>query len=292
MTIETDGLGDEPDFDSVFTRDDDVTDSRDSGVDTAAPGAAQPRDETGRFMSVHNTPVEEAAPQPQEAKDPPQQQEQPAPQAETPPGQPQDRMIPLQELRSERQKRQDAERQLAELRGQVSAFERMQQQRPQQPQPQAQQEQVPDPYADPEGFARYQNQRQHVQFREQIANMSEAIARRQFGPDLVDKATQWAIQNNVAQHFFHSARDPYGELVETFQRQEALSRIGNDPDSYERRIREEERNKVLEELKAGGVNGGQPKPTFPGSLASATPTGRQGGHLDPQTAADSVFARG
>jgi len=274
-------------FDSVFARDD-VEDSHDSGAEPVAPEAAQPRDEAGRFTSVHNQPVDE----PQQAEpaqpEPPPQASQP----ETPPQQ-QPRLIPLPELQSERQKRQEAERQLAALQGQMQAFQQMYQRPPQQAQPQ--QEAMPDPYADPEGWARFQQtqiQRQQeamqLQVRDQIANMSEVWARRQFGDDLVQKAQQWAIQTGAAQHFFLNARDPYGELIDAYKRQEALTRIGSDVDSYEKRIREEERQKVLAELKAGG---GQPRPTFPGTLANGTPTGRQGGHLDPQTAADSVFAR-
>ena len=86
---------------------------------------------------------------------------------------------------------------------------------------------------------------------------------------------------------------PARYAYETGKRMMALQKIGTDPNAYEQRIREEERQKVLAELKAGGAGGvgGQPKPVFPGSLATATHTGRQGAHLDPQAAADSVFAR-
>lgn len=292
MTIDIE-TGDEPDFDSVFSRED--TTSHDSEADTVASEAtpaAQPRDEQGRFTSLHGHVEQEpqAAQQPQAAPTPEQQvkPDQQAPQVEPLETQ-QNRHVPLAELRTERQKRQDAERQIAELQGRLKTFEQFQQ-RPQAPQQQAPREEVPDPYTDPEGYADYRHRQAFVQSREQIANFSEVMARRTFGAELVDKATQWAVQNNVAQHFFYNARDPYGELIDTYKQQQAIARIGSDPDAYEATIRKEEREKVLAELKAGGANG-QQQQIFPGSLATATATGRQGGHLDPQTAADSVFSR-
>ena len=287
---------DEVDFDSVFARDD-VSQGHDSGAQSVAPEAtSQPRDENGRFTSAHGTVVEDqhVDPKPQGKEPEAQGQQQALPQEA--PDQDHNRTAPLSEVlkerdryRTEKTAREAAERQLAELQGKLSAFEQFQS-RPQVPQQQAQREEVPDAFTDPAAYVDYRERQMLIAQREQISNFSEAIARRQFGNEIVEKATQWAVQNNVARHFFFNARDPYGELIETYKQQQAMSRIGSDPDAYEKRIREEERQKVLEELKAGKGNG-QQQTVFPGSLASATPTGRQGGHLDPQTAADSVFQR-
>ncbi len=265
--------------DLVFARED-VTDSRDSGADLAAPETpGQPRDDQGRFAPKSEpapaTPPVEAAPQAEVL--PPEPTPEPA------------RMVPLPELMGERTKRQEAERRAAEYAAKVEAYERSLQYT--QPRPQAQPQhqpmpQMPDMFADPEGCAAYQSEQQHFRVRNQIADMSEAIARRLEGDEIVDKATKWAIEAGIGQHFLMRARDPYGELISAYKRQEAMSRIGPDPNAYEERIRKEEREKVLAELKAG-----QPKPTFPGSLANATPTGNQGAHISPQAAADSVFAR-
>jgi hypothetical protein len=296
MQIDENRSPDDGGFDSVFARDD-VTDSHDSGADPVAPEAAQPRDESGRFTSIHNQPEAEVQAQAEPAAQPAEGQQEQASQPETDPSP--SRMIPLPELLGERQKRQEAERQLAEMRGQIQAFQQMQQRAPQYPQMHqapAQQQPPPDPYADPEGWAQYQSaqvdqrlKQMEYQFQDRLATTTKAIALKDHGPELVSKAEQWAIQQGIDEQFLWQA-NPYGALMEAYKRNEAMTRIGSDVDSYEKRIREEERQRVLAELKAGGANG-QPRPTFPGTLAQATPTGRQGGHLDPQTAADSVFSR-
>lgn len=264
-------------FDQVF--------SREQQPEAQAEPTGQPRDDSGRFAARDQQSVEpkaEATPAP-EAQPQALAEPQPQEQRETAP-----RMIPLPELQSERQKRQEAERRVAEYEGQLKAFEAMfRQQQPQQPR---QEVQAPDPYADPEGYAAFREQRMHVQFRDQIANMSEAMARRQLGDEVVQKATQWALQTGQATQFYMHARDPYGELIDAYKRQEALTRIGSDPDAYEKKLEEQIRAKVLAELKAGTASG-QPKPQFPGTLAGATATGKQGNMLSPQAAADAVFAR-
>lgn len=278
MSIDN-GTADEAVFDQVFARGEVAPEAQ------AQPDADGPiRDEMGRF-APKSQPEPEAQPQPdvkaEAVEPPPEQQEQRDPST--------GRMIPLPELMSERQKRQEAERRAAEYEGQIKAFQTMlqNQQRPQPP-PQ-QQVQPPDPYADPEGYAQFNQRQMHLQFRDQIANMSEAIARRTFGGEIVEKAQKWALEAGVADRFYLHARDPYGELVEAFKRNEAMQRIGPDPDAYEKQLEDRIRAKVLAELKAG--NNGQPKPQFPGSLATATASGKQGAMLSPQAAADSVFAR-
>jgi hypothetical protein len=268
MQDEKDVQSPEGALDDVFARPE-PTESRDSGTETAVPNAGQPRDEMGKFAPKEPLAAESALP------------------TEQPESRP-ERMIPLPELLGERQKRQEAERKAAEYAAKVEAYERtlQYQQRPPQPQQQIAQQPPPDAFADPEGFAKFREDRQTNQFRNQIANMSESFARRQYGNDVVDQATKWAIDNNVGNYFLMQARDPYGELVDAYKEQQVRQRIGSDPDAYEKKIRDEERKKVLEELKAGS-----PKPTFPGSLATATQTGTGGGHLSAQAAADSVFAR-
>lgn len=297
MQTENGGPGDEPDFDSVFARED-VEASHDSEAESVASDAPQSRDEKGRFMSLHGTPVEEPAQaEPEPAKEAAPQAEQKKQEASQPeatdPASP-SRTVPLPELLSEREKRQEAQRQIAELQGQLQAFQQMAQQRP----PQPQQEQQPDWYASPEQAAQAMQQTIQNQFTQQIYQtrlvLSEQMLRAQHSDyDEVSRVFADQAQNDqnlLRQLFEHPA--PAQFAYQVGRQIQLMSKIGNDPSSYEARIREEERQKVLAELKAGGVNGKQEKPVFPGSLATATQTGRQGGHLDPQTAADSVFARG
>lgn len=270
MPTEKDGVADNSAVDDVFAR----NEAAPPAADKAAEGAL--RDEAGRFA---------ARPQPEATAT---QGEAPAEQLPVERDPNTGRMIPLPELLSERQKRQEAERREAEYKAKVDAYERSFQ--AQRPQPQAAAPVAPpDPFADPEGFARFQGERMEARFRDRIANMSEAIARRTHGNEIVSKAQQWALQTPGAAQYFLESHDPYGELIETFKRQEAMSRIGPDPDAYEKRIREEERQKVLAELKSG--TSGQPRPAFPGTLAGATQAGRAGAVVSPQAAADGVFAR-
>lgn len=291
MQIEN-GTGDEPDFDSVFARED-VKDSHDSEADSVA-SEARPRDEQGRFTSLHGTPVEEAPPTTEPAKEA-------APVAETPPqaSQPETtetaerRMVPVTELLSTRKRAQEAERRMAELQGQLQAFQQMahQQQRPPQPQ---EQEQAPDWFASPEQAAQAMQSRFEQQMFQTRVALSEQLLKQQH-PDYDAVSALFAEQaradpNLLQQLYQHPA--PAQFAYQVGRQIQHMQKIGNDPESYEKRVREEERQKVLAELKAGGLNAGQPKPVFPGSLASATPTGRQGGHIDPQSAADSVFSRG
>lgn len=290
MQIDENRSPDDGDFDSVFSRDENVLDSHDSEADTVASEAqAQPRDENGRFTSVHNEPVAEPAAEP-----PPQQAEaQPQPSQPETPDPSQSRMVPLPELLGERQKRQDMERQLAELNGQLQAFQQMYQQPQQQQFQQHQPQQVaPDPYTEPEAYFQHQASQLQAQFERQLmiqaANTSEMLARQQYGDEMVTKAQQWALANNAGEYFLRQ-NNPYGTLMQAYRQHETMQKVGPDVEAYEKKVEERVRAQVLQELKQG--NPGQPKPTFPGTLAAGTPTGRQGGFLDPQTAADSIFAR-
>lgn len=275
MTETNNGAADTAVFDSVFARDE----KPEAAPEPQAEDFA--RDEKGRFAAVTPEPQPEAPaePTPQAAAPPTEEARDPAT----------GRMIPLPELLSERTKRQEAERRAAEYQGQVKAFEAMLQQR-QQPQVQQQPQPMPDPYTDPEGFVSAQMQQLRGQFRNQMMAQSEVMARRHYGNDAVDKAIQAAERNpQILAYFNAQSPDPYGEAVEWSRKQEALARIGSDPDAYEKQLEAKVREKVLAELKAG--NGGQPQPKFPGSLAGATATGKQGAMLSPQAAADAVFAR-
>jgi len=264
---------------------------RDSGADTAAPvaDAGVSRDDQGRFA-----PKSEPAPDAQKTAPPEQQQATP----ETPDERNTNRHVPLSELLAERERfkkekslREELERRATEHEQRAKMLEQMfQQQVQQRPQAQVQQpepEAIPDPYADPEGFARYQQREQFLARRHDIANMSEAIARRTYGDKIVDEAAEAAFQAGVARAFFEKAKDPFGELIDWHKKQSAFQRIGPDPDAYEKSVEAKLREKILAELKAGGT---APKPNFPGSLADATATGSGGQHLTDQAIADELFS--
>lgn len=272
------------DFSDVFARD-----SHDRGADPVAPDATpmQPRDDMGRFAPKSEpAPAVDAQPTAPQA---PAAEQQPA----SPPPQDPDAKhhVPLRELKSERTKRQEAEQRAREFEAQLKLMRDLMAQQPQYQQPAQQQPQqpaAPDPYTDPEGYGRYVIAQARIAQRHDIANFSEAQARGKYGDELVMKATQWAgTVPERAAHYFMKSADPYGDLVTDYKRFQALQEIGPDPTTYRQRLEQEIRAKVLAELKAGGTQ--QPPQRFPGSLASATPTGTQGAHLNPEDAFKDIF---
>lgn len=132
-------------------------------------------------------------------------------------------MVPLQALHETRDEVKTLKAELDKLR------------QPQQPQ------QVPDIFENPEGFAG------HIQT--QIAqatinttlNISEEMARASAGNEVVDAAQQWgaeAFKANpaLAQQFF-SQRNPYGFLVQQYQRATLMQQLGDDPAQIEQFIK-------------------------------------------------------
>ena len=173
-----------------------------------------------------NTPVEDAAPEPvAETPAAPAEPEQPAPGEEpanplTPPvieAKPDPGFVPITVVLDERDKRKQLEAELAQFRAQQ-----------QQPQP----VQVPDMLDDPEGYAQHQ-----AQFVQNAAlnvklDMSEEFARQQHGDEIVDKAREWALQQFQRRPGFQQEvfgqRNPYGYVVQQFQREQIASSVTAD----------------------------------------------------------------
>lgn len=249
--------------------------------------SSQPRDESGRFAPK----AQEKQPEPEaKAAPPPKDQE---PDEET-------RHVPLKELRTERQKRQEEARLRAEAEGRAAAYERqlqalMQQQR-QPAAPQEQQVQPPDPLMDPHGFAQYQQAMFQQQLFNERANFSEMRARDKFGDQAVDAAMEAikAAPQEIKARLYR-ANDPYGELIRWHKQNSFLSKVGNDPDAYEKQLVEQTRAALLADLKAGKIKlDGQPVPQqrFPGTLADQTSASvAQTAHLSDDAMMQSVFAR-
>lgn len=199
------------------------------------------------------------------------------------------RFVSLDALKSEREKRQDAQHKLSEearlrqdaqdnlarLQRKIEDLERgfNAQRQPQQPAPKA-----PDPNEDPFGYLQFQVQQNREHQIVVHLNNSENLARQQFGDKVVDEALQAAIQAGINQSFINT-RHPYAECVKWFRRQQTLQRVGDDPDAYEQQIEERLRAKLLEELKSGAttITGQAAAPQkFPGTLVDATASGPQG----------------
>lgn len=265
------------------------------------------------FSAGRDRGAKSAAPE-VEATEAPTQQQDPvadkdAPPADTKPKGYRDpdsgRFVPLDELKSEREKRQEAQkarddevrlRQQAEdnarkYEQQLRDMERRIQAQQNPPQP------PPDPMLEPEAAFAHLSQNFETKLLNQSLNFSERMARRQHGNETVDAAFKAAVEAGVAQAFVRMA-DPYDDLVSWHKKKVAMDRVGSDPDAYEKRVREEERARVLEELRTGKAQltpGSQP-PTqsrFPTGLADATSAGPSGAiPVTDDAVMGSIFAAG
>ena len=207
------------------------------------------------------------------------------------------RFVPLEELKSEREKRQDAQRSRDdEVRLRVIAEENSRRYQAQiddmhrrfnaaqnPPQP------PPDVFLDPEGAFSHLERKFAHQMEQQRLNFSEGRARDKHGEEIVTAATNAALQMGVAQHF-SKAQDPYAALIQWHKSQQSLAEIGPDPEAYKKSLREKMRLEVLEELKTGKVAGSTPQ-RFPGSLVDATSSGAQGAQpISDEAMLGSIFA--
>jgi hypothetical protein len=210
------------------------------------------------------------------------------------------RMVPLSELLQERKKskskleEESRARIAAEERAKLYEQQLQQFSRPQAQQPQRQQVRIPDPVTDPENYARYVQQSTEQRLIEQSLNFSERMARREHGTKTVDEALQAATQAGLVAsgHFLQTAPDdPWAAMVEWHKQQKVLAEVGADPEAYRKKIEDEARAKVLEELKAGNGPAAQGQPQrFPGTLGDATATGKQGAHLTDEAVMSAVFS--
>jgi hypothetical protein len=193
----------------------------------------------------------------------------------------------LESLRTESAARTSAlERELAELRGRVSATT---------PRPRA----APPPSfdEDPDAAVRHVTSQVQIQAESRFLNFSEVGARRHYGQETVDQAFEWATKNgNLARGAYLEKADPWGEMVEDFKRAKTLEEVG-DPAAFRKKIEEEVRNQILADLKAGKLKPSdvqqqqQQRQQFPGTLADAT-RGGEGLPVTDEALAKEVFGSG
>lgn len=228
--------------------------------------------DSGRDRGGNSAPpaAEKPAEQAREANPPPAETRQDAPAAqETRQDESDRRLVPLAELKGERQKRQEMEKLLSERDERIRAYEQnlfqIMQRTAQQPA--QQQPPPPDPYTDPVGAVSHQVQTLQTEFENRFLNTNRAIAADRFGSDIVKEAEQAAIKAGLAQQFRYSD-DPYGHIVKWHKQQKTMAEIGPDPDAWKKSFRDQVRNELLQELKRGGV-----QQRYPGTLADTTSAG-------------------
>jgi hypothetical protein len=201
------------------------------------------------------------------------------------------RFVPLEELKSEREKRQEAQkarddeaRLRAEAENRAQQYERMIQdmqrrataaQNPPPP--------PPDPFVDPEGALNHVQQNFQQLIRSQALDFSEMRARDKYGDEVVEAAKNAAVQAGVVHHFANSPRPQtaWMDLVAWHKKHQAMQEVGDDPAAYKAKLEAEVRARVLAELQSGKpAASGSPQPQaqqrFPGSLIDATASGPQG----------------
>ncbi|WP_288950447.1 hypothetical protein [uncultured Paracoccus sp.] len=160
------------------------------------------------------------------------------------------RHVPIEALRAEREKRQALERRIAEFeaarqRAQIEAIE------------------------DPDQRAQAVQQQVTQAFLMERANLSRSYAERQYGEDFVNEVVEFFNDPKHApmSHQFMREQDPFGAAIQYYNATRALQEIGPDPKSYEQRLREQIKAELLAEL-----NPAKPKAPPP-SMASAPAAG-------------------
>ncbi|PST19726.1 hypothetical protein C7U61_14635 [Rhizobium sp. JAB6] len=246
-------------------------------ADAPAPVNEQPavaRDDQGRFAT--KTPAEAPAPvvdQPVAAT-PTEQQPIPG-------------NVPVGAVKAEREKRQAAEadaealrREVAELRGMVVAR--------QQPAPQPPKEERPIAlWDDPDAYL----QNQLTPFQQQMQEMREELweskAAAVHTPEAVQAAKAAAEklfgtpEGNALHQQITASGNPFDNLVKWHKQQQAIARVGDDPEAFiqaelERRLADPaEQAKILERIRSGAASNpttAQPVTSLPPSL-SRLPSG-------------------
>lgn len=98
---------------------------------------------------------------------------------------------------------------------------------------------VPDPVDDPDGFARFADERVTTQVTNLKFEMSDQMARQAHGAETVEKATEWALGKAQRDPIFAAQymreAHPIDWIVRQHKRDGLVSQLGDDPDEYVRR---------------------------------------------------------
>lgn len=226
----------------IFSEDEAITTTE--GVSPEAP-SPQPRDEVGRFAAKDTgetpEPAVEAAP-PADAAPPAAVEKEPG-------------MVPLAVVLDDREKRQRAEAEAAQLRAQLAHFQRQQQ-------PPT----LPDPIEDANGFGQYVlSQVQQATMANRL-QMSRFFAADKYGAEIVAEAGRWLDAQPDKGARFLSEPSPWHSAVAEYQQAKAAEERAS-PD-YESRLRAQIKAELLAEMQAP-----RPSPRVPPSMARSGNSG-------------------
>jgi hypothetical protein len=184
--------------------------------------------------------------------------------------------VPRKALQDERRKRQELERQLAELTKQRSAPPAQQQPQPQASPPQAEMPERPDPWIDPQGAMDWDRAAMQQQVQTQVFETRVYLSREMMlaaKPDFVEVEDVFieAMKKNPTLYQQLLAHPiPAKFAYETGLKIKAWNEIGDDPAAFKQRVRQE----LEEELRGQSQQPSQPsapRASTPKSLA-ATPS--------------------
>jgi hypothetical protein len=186
-------------------------------------------------------------------------------------------MVPLTALHETRDE-------VKALKAQLAAMQQPQQQIPQ----------VPDMFGDPDGYTAYIHNEIAATALNDRLNLSEEMVRQSSGDDVVNAAQEWGKRQFAANpallQQFYQQRNPYGFLVQQYQRQQLMAEL-NDADPKE--------IEAFKAWKAAQAQLQQQQPAQaeiptqsapPKSIASATSAGgMQSIAMGPTAAFDEIF---
>lgn len=220
-------------------------------VEVEAKAEAEPEEQTGV-----EEPGEPPSPEPEEPK-----------------------AIPVTALLDEREKRQEAQRRAEEADRRMRQLE-AELRRLQQPK-----QEQPDWYEDPQKAAQFQSHNLQQEFQAQKMQQSKFFAEREFGAETVNDAVAYFDRHPEQSRQFLSHPSPFHAAVEFYNRQKFVEEVGNDPEAYRAKLREE----LLAELQQNAPQ--QPatsKPKSPPPSAAKAPSvGREA--IAPGSTFDQLF---
>jgi len=230
MATEHDAIAETDAFNDAFGAPSDPAPEPAKGSEDGGDGGGQARDDKGRFAGREDR-----------AEDQPQPQERAQPDAER-------HHIPLAEHLSERERRQAAERRAEEFERELAALRRARAEaEAAQPRPE-----IPDPYADPEGYARWVREEARREVEEvrrettiQRLDASFEDAKEEHGDRFkaaYDAAmAEKARGNSQLVDRIVKSVNPGRALMKWYGEQETVRETGGDLTAYRKRILEEAR---------------------------------------------------
>lgn len=184
-------------------------------------------------------------------------------------------------IKDERKKRQNATGEVQSLRDKLNQLKgRLEAQPAPQNAPQRmQQPQIPNPATDPAGYHNYIASQQAAMVENTQLNMSETMVRQSLGDEAVNEAfsaLQQHPQKDMLLSQFKQTAHPWGQMMTWYKQQKLVSEIGDDPEAYKQKLKEELLAEMQQPQGQGAPSAPQNAPNLPPRVAN-TPSAMSGG---------------